>query len=165
MLLNLRALLPELEPKPYQTHSLRTFWGMLMPWHSLAFGFYILSAIAVLGLTIAIWKRTETVPLALRFSSMLLATVLVAPHLTVYDLVILAPALLLLADWLIGENTKSNVKGVGLSLAPLLFLLYVLPLVGPFTRWTHLQPSVIAMFATLYLTWQLASRLAPEPIS
>src|SRR5207249_9252054 len=30
---------------------------------------------------------------------LLLATVLVAPHLTVYDLVILAPAFLLLGDW------------------------------------------------------------------
>ena len=29
---NLSSVLPELEPRPYQTHCLRTFWSMLVPW-------------------------------------------------------------------------------------------------------------------------------------
>ena len=32
---NVQAVLPMLEPKPYQTHSLRTFWSMLVPWPSI----------------------------------------------------------------------------------------------------------------------------------
>jgi hypothetical protein len=158
MLVNLRALLPELEPKPYQTHSLRTFWSMLVPWRDFAFGLYVLSAIAVLGLTIAIWKRSQSAPLALRFSSLLLATVLVAPHLTVYDLVILAPAFLLLADWLIWQKPTLAVSASSLGLGTLLFLDYTLPLLGPFARWTHVQLSVIVMTATVYATWRVSRR-------
>jgi hypothetical protein len=165
MLLNLRALLPELEPKLYQTHSLRTFWSMLVPSDNIAFGLYILSAIVVLGLTIAVWKRAEAIPLALRFSSLLLASVLTAPHLTVYDLVILTPALLLLADWLIGEHTTPRTSTSKLGLGTLLYLIYVLPLVGPFARWTHVQLSVIAMTATLYVTWRVSRRVDQDPIN
>jgi|HubBroStandDraft_4_1064222.scaffolds.fasta_scaffold06939_5 hypothetical protein len=149
MLRNVRAILPLLEPKPYQTHSLRTFWSMLVPWHSPAFALYFLSAAAVLGLTIACWKRKPTVPLSLRYSSLLLATVLVAPHLTVYDLVILAPAFILLADWLVSQNDARSAWWLG----TLLYLTYMLPLLGPFSRWTHVQLSVIAMTATLYAIW------------
>lgn len=165
MLLNLRALLPELEPKLYQTHSLRTFWSMLLPSDNLAFGLYMLSAAAVLGFTIAVWKRTQTAPLALRFSSLLLATVLVAPHLTVYDLVILAPAFLLLADWLIGKHAMTGISASTLWLGTLLYLSYTLPLVGPFARWTHVQLSVIAMTAALYLTWRVSRETHPETLN
>jgi len=157
MLVNLRALPPALEPKPYQTHSLRTFWSMLVPSPDLALALYVLSATAVVGLTIAVWKRGEPVPLSLRFSTLLLATVLVAPHLTVYDLVILAPALILLADWLIGKNTVPSFAPTP-WLGTLLFLIYTLPLVGPFARSTHVQLSVIAMTATVYLTWHVSRR-------
>ncbi|MGA2746931.1 MAG: glycosyltransferase family 87 protein [Candidatus Sulfotelmatobacter sp.] len=152
MLRNVRAVLPLLEPKPYQTHSLRTFWSMLVPWPHLAFALYVLSAAAVLGLTIACWKRVPTVPLSLRYSALLLASVLVAPHLTVYDLVILAPAFILLADWLISQNSTRSAWWLG----TLLYLTYMLPLLGPFSRWTHIQLSVIAMAATLYLIWNIS---------
>jgi hypothetical protein len=155
---NLRALLPLLEPKPYQTHCLRTFWSMFVPWPDAAFGLYVLSAAAVLGLTIAVWRREQSTPLAVRYSSLLLATVLVAPHLTVYDLVILAPAFLLLADWLIAQPPGPSMRGLG----TLLYLVYVLPLLGPFAQWTHVQLSVVAMAATVYLTWRVTSMSRTE---
>src|SRR5262249_19604470 len=84
------------EPKPYQTHCLRTFWSMLVPWSGVSFGLYLISVAVVLGWTVAVWKSQ---PFSLKFSALLLATVLVSPHLTVYDLVILAPAILFLTDW------------------------------------------------------------------
>ncbi|HME37026.1 MAG TPA: glycosyltransferase family 87 protein [Candidatus Sulfotelmatobacter sp.] len=155
MLRNVRTLLPLLEPKPYQTHSLRTFWSMLVdmlvPWPALSLALYVLSAAAVLGLTIACWKRS-TVSLPLRYSALLLASVLVAPHLTVYDLVILAPAFLLLADWLLGEPSTPSTRRLG----TLLYLVYMLPLLGPLARWTHVQLSVVAMAATLSLIWSIS---------
>lgn len=150
MLRNVRTVLPWFEPKPYQTHSLRTFWSMLIPSHNLSFALYVLSAVGVLGLTIKIWRRGQDLPLALRYSSLLFATVLVAPHLTVYDLVILAPAFLLLADWIVGHALAPQTRWLG----TLLYLAYMLPLVGPFARWTHIQLSVIAMTAILYLLWR-----------
>jgi hypothetical protein len=152
---NVRSLLPALEPRPYQTHCLRTFWSMIVPWHGLSFGLYVASAVLILGATIALWKRRPGVPLAMRFSALLLATVLVSPHLTVYDLVILAPAILMLADWLIGQSGGQTVRGIG----TLLYLVYVLPLLGPITRWTHVQLSVVAMSALLLAMWRWSSEI------
>lgn len=147
LLRNVRAILPLLEPKPYQTHSLRTFWTMIVPWPTVSYGLYVLTAAVILGLTVACWQRRESAPLALRYSALLVATVLVAPHLTVYELVILAPAFLLLADWLIDQVPSRSTR----SLGTLLYLAYMLPLLGPSTRWTHVQLSVVAMGAVVYV--------------
>jgi len=145
MLANLRSALPFLEPKIYQTHSLRTFWSMLVPIPGLAFVLYVVSATLLLGITILLWRRPST-PLRVRFSLLLFATVLISPHLTVYDLVILAPALLLLADWLIGSRSH----GTG-NLAAALYCVYMLPLAGPLAKWTHVQLTVISMAAVVFL--------------
>ena len=153
MLLHVRGLWPDLEPKIYQTHSLRTFWSMLIPWPALSFGLYLVSAAVVVGLTIACWRRGESVALSLRYAMLLFATVLVAPHLTVYDLVILAPAFLLVADWLAAQAVTSATRRLG----TLLYLAYMLPLIGPFARWTHVQLSVVAMAAAVYGIWQICS--------
>lgn len=151
VLRNVGAVSDLLEPKPYQTHSLRTFWSMLVPWNDLSLGLYVLSAVVILALTIACWKRSRRVPLILRYSALLLATVLVAPHLTVYDLVILAPAIPLLADWLVGQGPTPSTGWLGI----LLYLVYMLPLLGTLARWTYLQLSVIAMSASVYLIWRV----------
>ena len=145
-LLNVFHILPLLEPKPYQTHCLRTFWTMLVPWPSASFELYLISTVLVCALTVACWR--SRMPLSLRYSALLLATVLLAPHLTVYDLVILSPTSLLLSDWIVTQrdNYASHVK-------LLLYLIFALPLLGPFTRWTHLQLSVLAMAALLYGIW------------
>ena len=132
-----------LEPRPYQTHSLRSFWQMILPWHTAAFVLYLITAIVVLILTCRLWLSRQ--PLRLRYSALLLATVLVSPHLTVYDLVILAPALLLLSDWLLAHPAGTS----HVSIAFLCYLVYLLPLIGPLARWTHVQPSVLAMAALL----------------
>jgi alpha-1,2-mannosyltransferase len=150
LLRNVRSVLPLLEPKPYQTHSLRTFWAMLVPWSGVSLWLYVLSAALALGLTVACWRRAGPVPLALRYSALLVTTVLVAPHLTVYDLVILAPAFLLLADWLIGQAPTALMNRLG----TLLYFVYMLPLLGPLARWTHVQISVVAMAAVLYAIWE-----------
>lgn len=153
MLWNSRTILPLLEPKPYQTYSLRTFWSMIVPSHDFALGLYLLSACVTLGLAIAVWRRGQSVPLALRYSSLLLATVLVAPHLTVYDLVILAPAFLLLADWLATGVRTASSGWLGI----LLYLIYMLPLVGPLARWTHVQLTVVAMVAGVWVIWAISA--------
>jgi len=152
ILRNVRTVMPLLEPKLYQTHSLRTFWSMLVPRNDISFVLYIVSAAVVLALTIACWKQSREGPLGLQYSALLFASVLVAPHLTVYDLVILAPAFLLLADWLVGQPLTGSTWRLG----TLLYLAYMLPLVGPFARWTHIQLSVIAMAATVYLIWKIS---------
>jgi alpha-1,2-mannosyltransferase len=150
-------LVPYLEPKPYQTHCLRTFWSMLVPGGGVALALTVFSAGLTLAATIALWKSAARHSLALPFSGLLLATVLVAPHLTVYDLVILAPALLLLADWLL--ETPEACRGQGMG--TLLYLVYVLPLLGFLARWTHLQLSVMAMAVLLYRLWRAPASRPP----
>lgn len=145
-LAHVQSVMTQLEPRPYQTHSLRTFWSMMIPWPGLALALYVLSAVGALALTIFLWKRAQ--PLSVCYPCLLLAAVLVAPHLTVYDLVILAPAFLLLSDWMIGMTESPRWLGT------LLYLVYALPLLGPLARWTHVQLSVIAMTAVVYVLWK-----------
>jgi Glycosyltransferase family 87 len=154
-LLNLRALLPLMEPRLYQTHSLRTFWSMLLPWPSAALALYLTSALLIAILAVVCWR--SRLPLSVRYSVLLFATVLLAPHLTVYDLVILAPAFLLLSDWLIVELDHRSAN----HLAVLLYFAFLLPLIGPLARWTHFQPSVPVMAAIMYL---LGSRRSFNPM-
>jgi hypothetical protein len=158
MLLNAPSLLPLLEPKPYQTHSLRTFWTMLVPWPSASFALYLVTAILVSALTIACWR--SRIPLSLRYSALLLATVLLAPHLTVYDLVILAPAFLLLSDRIVTQPNRAATP----HLKILLYLAFALPLLGPLARWTF-QLSVPVMAALLYGIWNLGKKSIPVPNS
>lgn len=150
ILWNAPALSRWLEPRPYQTHSLRTFWSMIVPWSSISVALYIITGILVLAATISLWRRGSEVSLSVKYSALLFASVLVAPHLTVYDLVILAPAFLLSADWLVQEQSANS--GIG----TLLYLAYVLPLLAPLTRWTHVQLSVIAMAGLVYLLWRVS---------
>ncbi len=158
MLLDAPRLLPLLEPRIYQTHSLRTFWTMLIPWPAASLALYIISAILVLAVAAASW-RSRT-PSSLRYSALLFATVLLAPHLTVYDLVILAPAFLLLSDWVVAHPDHPATAQFKL----LLYLAFVLPLVGLLARWTHLQLSVPVMAAILFGIWNLG-RKTPVPSS
>lgn len=143
-LLHVRETYALLEPRPYQMHSLRAFWAMFVPSSHLAFGLYLATAIAALWITYVYW--TSPAPLNLRYSVLLLATVLVSPHLTVYDLLILAPAFLLTADWLTTHAEDPRTRWLGI----LLYLAYALPLVGPLAQGTHLQLSVPVVAALLW---------------
>jgi hypothetical protein len=158
MLWNVSNLLPWLEPKPYQTDCLRTFWSMIVPWPALSLTLYGVSAAIILVVTIRLWRRGQPEPLALRYSTLLLATILVAPHLTVYDLVVLAPAILLLADWLTRQEPKCEVRYAGI----LLYMVYALPLVGILARYTHVQLSVLAMAALVFTIAPLSRNSLPR---
>jgi hypothetical protein len=144
-LLHVREVLPMLEPRPYHMHSLRAFWSLLIPWTPLDFALYAVTAMVALALAVRCWRSKMS--LGLRYSALMLSTVLVAPHLTVYDLLILSPAFLLLADWAVRFGTENSTPIV----AALLYLCYPLFLLGPLTRHTHLQLSVIAMAGLLLL--------------
>jgi arabinofuranan 3-O-arabinosyltransferase len=138
----------ELSLAPIQMHSLRSFWTLLIPSPPLALALYILCSIATVVVAAAIWKSSAQ--LSLRFSALTFAAVLVNPHLFVYDLLVLAPALLLLADW-----TLSNPQHPRSAVLRLLtYLAFILPLFGPLSRWTHLQLSVPVFAALLWLLFR-----------
>jgi hypothetical protein len=99
--------------------------------------------------------------LALRYSSLLVASVLVAPHLLVYDVAILAPVFLLLPDWIIAQPPGSASSLSISSMKVVLYLGYLAPLVGSITRWTHLQISVVLMSVLVWTIWRASRSVAP----
>ena len=147
----------ELILSPIQMHSLRTFWWLLIPWPRGVWALYILSSLAVVGMAAALWKSSS--PRALRFSALILAAVLANPHIYIYDLLALVPALLLIADWALNHAQHPSTPAIGL----LLYLAFVLPLLGPLSRWTQLQLSVPAFAALLWILWRLSRSINAEP--
>ncbi len=146
-----RPATAELTFSPIQMHSLRTFWALLIPWPPAVWGLYALSSLAVIGISAAIWKSPSS--LALRFSALVLAAVLINPHIYIYDLLALAPALLLLTAWTLSHTANPFTPALRL----LLYLAFVLPLFGPLSRWTHLQLSVPVFAAILCILWRLTN--------
>ena len=135
MLMRARELAPLLEPKPFQLHSLRGFWTLLCPEPTVALVLYLLTSVVVIVLVVRVW--TQSTPLEIRYSALLLATVLVAPHLTVYELTLLAPAFLLTA-----QAIERAVVVERRALRAVLYFAYMLPLAGPLASVTHVQLSV-----------------------
>jgi alpha-1,2-mannosyltransferase len=137
----------ELSLAPIQMHSLRSFWTLLVPWPEIALPLYLLSSIAVIAIAAAVWRSASS--LALRFSALTLAAVLVNPHLFVYDLLALAPVFLVLSGWVLTHASS--------AIRLLLYLAFILPLLGPLSRWTHFQLSVPVFVALLWALWRLSA--------
>lgn len=140
----------ELSLSPIQMHSLRSFFVLLIPWPTTVLIAYIVSAIAAIAIATAIWKSSSS--LAIRFSALILAAVLVNPHIYVYDLIALIPALLLLSNFAVENADTPSIALLG----PMLYLGFVLPLFGPLASWTHLQLSVPVFAALLWLLWRIS---------
>jgi hypothetical protein len=153
---------PFVEPRPYQTLSLRTFWTMLVPGHTSSFVLYLLSALLILAWTAAVWSQRPALPLSLRYSSLLVASALVAPHLLIYDVAILAPVFLMMSDWILAHPLHSSSPSLLSSMKLVLYLGFLAPLAGSITRWTHLQVSVVLMTALLWMIWSTSRKLAME---
>ena len=99
--------LPELrellEPRPDQMHSLSALtnrlsddWGMIL--------WALLSSLVIFQ-AIRAWRSSA--PVAVRNGVLIIASVLVNPHVFVYDAVVLAPALVWLAVWAYGDARLS----------------------------------------------------------
>jgi len=135
-----------LEPKPSQLHSLRAFWALLLPQSQVALALYLLSSAWVLVLTVRLWR--PSVPLEIRYSALILATILVSPHVGAYELVLLAPAFILT----VSESERSTDPRRRMF-RTVLYFAYLLPLIGPLAAITHVQLSVpvfAAWVATLH---------------
>lgn len=127
-----------LEPRLSQLCSLRGFFQLLgvpAPWSLVGYG---LASAAVLLVLVRAWR---TQPPAIGFSVLVVATILVAPHATVYDLVLVAPVLILLANEAVGSER---------AYAPLLYAAYLAPLSGALAAVTHVQLVAPILLALLW---------------
>jgi Glycosyltransferase family 87 len=153
LLWHFRTLASSIESSLADAHCLRTFWDMLLPWPNVSLALYAITAAFVLAIATLTWKSTAQ--FSLRFSSLLLATILVSPHLYVYDLLILAPAFFLLTNWLLDHPAHPR-SG---QLMLLLYLAYLSTLAAPITKFTHVQLSVPIFVA---IQWDLFRILREE---
>ena len=136
----LPSIAPLVEPQPFQLCSLRAFFTTLGVGETAStFAGLALSAI-VCWWMIVTWKRGTT---EVGFAVLLVSTILISPHETVYDLVLLAPALLLLADAHLDAPSGSPVW-------PLLIAAYLLALSGGIVRVTHVQLASPVLVGLLY---------------
>jgi len=145
-----------LEPIPYQMQSLRSFFSILLPWPDIAFGAYLLTAALVIALTARCWRTAA--PLDLRYSVLLLATVLANPHVNPYDLVIIAPVLILTANWALAGGRPRRALWV------LMYLCFYLPGVTFLPTLTHIQVSVLSLVALTVVLGRLVRQHEPDPV-
>ena len=134
-----------LEPKPGD--SLRSYWGLIAPWKGLAWALYAATAFAAAVIAASIWRRHPA--FEVRCSAVVLAIVLVSPHVLPYDLILLGPALLLMANWF----AKSGPSAPG-KLSVALLGSFLAPLMTPLPALIRQQFSVGATAVALLLLWR-----------
>jgi len=109
-----------LEPKPGD--SLKSYWELVAPWRPVALVLYLATALATAIVAAGIWRRHPAFDV--RCSALVLAIVLISPHVLPYDLVLLVPVYFFMANWFAEHETETprilRVVLIGLFLAPLL---------------------------------------------
>jgi hypothetical protein len=145
-----------LEPQPGD--SLRGLFKALVPFEPAALLLYGAAASVTLLIAARVWRTNAAVEI--RLSAIVLAVVLISPHVNEYDLILLAPVFFLLANWLVLSPGDSR----GRALSTWLCLLVAAPLLGAFPAILRVQFSVTAMAAILFLLWRIARQgLRREP--
>lgn len=143
-----------LEAQPHLMHSLRTFFSILLPWPTMAWLGYFLTGVIVIVIAVRTWRTAA--PLELRYAVLVLATLLVDPHVYSYELVVLAAPFFLIAAWAIKNGRKDAL------LWSLLCLGYYLPALGVLANVTRLQLSVPVLLV-LMIVLARSARRSPAP--
>lgn len=150
----LPAFIDAMEPDKHVAFSMR---AVLLALHVPSTASVVISlalSIVVVVIGVATWRAS--VPLALRYSALVFATLLVNPHLYGYDLLIATPAMLLAGAWAWHRRRR-----VALTL---LALLYIGPIAGALLPGPPL--AVPLALAGLVLTiWTETAATTPRTIS
>jgi hypothetical protein len=152
----LPGLAAEMEPFTFHIHSWRSFFLLLRLPPTAALAAYVIASIVTCIVALQCWRARG--PLVLRYSVLLLATILVDPHMYAYDLIMLTPAYLLLWDWVLSEPDRPvadvfpglNVTAFGGRsfrgmFQLLLYLCYFTPAFAIFAVALRVQLSVLTM--------------------
>ena len=122
----------------YLMASFRTFWEPLLP-KPAAVAAYAVSGAAAIVLAASVWRRCAD-PLV-RVGVLGIATVLAAPHLYFYDLMILVPAFVASAGIL--ARTRAS------ALRWCTYLAFLAPFAAPLAAYTRVQPLTVILAAWL----------------
>lgn len=141
------------EPHPELLHSFKGALTLGVGYGGWATGINLVLCGAALWALRSVWTRSESH--ACRVCALCLCIVLISPHLTVYDLVMLTPGLVLMA-----EESFRHADG---KWAMFVAAVYLTPLLGPvLAHAVRIQPSVLVMAAFLgYLYKQSTASCIP----
>jgi hypothetical protein len=130
-----------IEPEKQHLHSWRAFFQLLGLSQSLVTGATLAASIATLVVAVIVWRSRGD--LRLRFAVLLTATVLVNPHMYVYDLLVLTSAGIILWDYAVERRSVAPIMSI--ALLATVGLSYVSPLFEFAAPRTHVQVSVVAI--------------------
>jgi hypothetical protein len=132
--------LPELnallEPRPYEMHSMTAVTGLLPGWLGTPVWFVLATVVVVL--TVRVWRTTAEA--AVRVGVLVVATVLVSPHVIVYDATVLALPVLWLGGWIRSRPDRNPVP----TFWPTVYLVFV-TLLFPTALFMRVQASVFVL--------------------
>jgi hypothetical protein len=132
-----------IEPKPWELHSIRALTRLVPEW--IGMPIWLAASAVVIERTWRIWQRATDD--GVRIGVLVLATVLVSPHLFTYDATVLTLTFLLVGAWVerdpIGRTISSQYWGLVCGL----YAAFVLP----FARIFFVQVSVLLMAGMLFL--------------
>lgn len=138
-----------LEAKPFQSHSLRALTRLAPA--SIAFLLWGVLSAAVLVYVVKVWRTGA--PLRVRLGMVILASVLVNPHLIVYDATVVALPLI----WFGAYVQERGVRADAVLFWTIVYWLYV-TLLAPTAAMIGVQLSVVLMAWLVVLIARVATR-------
>jgi hypothetical protein len=141
-----------LEPRPGD--SLKSFFKVFVPSEAAALVAYVAASCIAVAITARIWRSGAR--FELKASAVVIGTILISPHALAYDLILLAPVYLLLANWLAETPADPRTRIMAWSLCTL----FVAPLLAAVPAPIRLQFSVTAMAALLVSIYRLSDTVA-----
>jgi alpha-1,2-mannosyltransferase len=153
--LRLAGLQDALAPNPEQMHSLASITSVLPG--PIAFGLWLVACAWVAWITVGVWRSAA--PLTVRMSALVLGSVLISPHVVVYDLAVLAVPLLWLGGWIESSTQESVSLRHQWRLA--IYALFVLTL-APTASLVPLQVSPFIMMWFLHSTQRAGAHRSPS---
>jgi hypothetical protein len=129
--------------EPRSGDSLKSFFAVFVPVEWLALGLYAAAAGATLVITARIWRSHAR--FEIRSAAVILAVILICPHVNAYDLILLCPLYFLLAECF----ADGTFDGRRLALPLLLCATFLAPVLVVLPAMVRLQFSVTAMVSTL----------------
>jgi hypothetical protein len=138
-----------LESKPFMSHSLRAVTRLLPD--GIGVPLWVSLSAVVLWYTVRVWKSDA--PLRVRLGVVILASLLVNPHVIVYDVTLLALPLLWFGAYMLEPERRTNAAAYGVLVYWLFVALFI-----PTAALVGLQMSVPLMMGLLVWMTRVATR-------
>jgi hypothetical protein len=145
-----------LESKPFNSHSLRAVTRLLP--NVVGVPLWLVLTAIVLWYTVRVWKSDA--PVRVRLGVVMLASLLVNPHVIVYDVTLLALPLLWFGAFMLEPPRREDAPAFGV----LVYWLFVV-LLFPTARVIGIQASVLLMIGLLVWMRRVATTTTPNRVS